>query len=100
MTAQLYVAQVSAKDQRNQNQTRPMRNQPKNREIKTTHTHEKSTQRTHREIKPTHTYEKSNQRTHREIKTQNTNHNPKVQKSNGTNKSTNPRFMRRKEIEH
>ena len=48
MTAQLYVAQVSAKDQRNQNQTRPMRNQPKNREIKTTHTHEKSTQRTQR----------------------------------------------------
>ena len=51
ITAQLYVAQVSAKDQRNQNQPRPMRNQPKNGEIKTTHTHEKLTQRTHREIK-------------------------------------------------
>ena len=50
--------------------------------------------------KPTHTHEKSNQRTHREIKTQNINHNPKVQKSNSTNKSTKPRFMRRKEIEH
>ena len=48
----------------------------------------------------THTHEKSNQRTHREIKTENTNHNPKLQKSNSTKKSTNPRFMRQKEIEH
>ena len=58
-----------------------MRNQPKE------HT---------KKSKPTHTHEKSNQRTHREIKTQNTNHNPKLQKSNSTNKSTNPRFNKTK----
>ena len=34
---------------------------------------------------------------HKEIKTLNTNHNPNLQKSNSINKSTNPRFMRRKE---
>ena len=73
------------KEQRNHIQPIPIRNQPKE------HT-EKS--------KPTHTHEKSNLRTHREIKTQNTNHNPKLKKSNSTNKSTNPRFIRRKEIEH
>ena len=73
------------KEQRNHIQTIPIRNQPKE------HT-EKS--------KPTHTHEKSNLGTHREIKTQNTNHNPKLKKSNSTNKSTNPRFIRRKEIEH
>ena len=73
------------KEQRNHIQPIPMRNQPKE------HT-EKS--------KPTQTHEKSNQRTHRKIKTQNTNHDPKLQKSNSTNKSTSPRFMRRKEVEH
>ena len=59
-----------------------MRNQPKNREIKT-----KKTQiRPMRinpgsvQIKTTHTHDKSTQRTHRKIITHKTNHNPKLQK--------------------
>ena len=73
----------STKEQRNQNNPYPWEINPKNREL----------------ITNPYPWEIT-QRTHREIKTQNTNHNPKLQKSNSTNKSTNPRFMRRKEIEH
>ena len=96
----IQIHEKSTKEQRNQNQPKPMRNQPKNREIKTTHIHKKSTKEHTKKSKSTHTHEKSNQITHKEIKTQNTNHNPKLQKSNSTNKSTNTRFMRRKGIEH
>ena len=87
-----------------------MRNQPKHREIKTNpdlweinqriekpkliNTHEESTQRTEKSKPSPIIYQPKE---HREIKTQNTNHNPNLQKSNSTNKSTNPRFMRRKE---
>ena len=72
------------KEQTNHNQPIPMRNQPKeHREIKTNSYP--------REINPMNTQRNQNPR-HK--------HNPKLQKSNSTNKSTNPRFMRRKEIEH
>ena len=90
----------STTEQRNQNNPYPWEINPKNREIISNpypwETNPKNTEKS----KPTQTHEKSNQRTHRKIKTQNTNHDPKLQKSNSTNKSTSPRFMRRKEVEH
>ena len=61
------IHEKSIKEQRNQNQLKPMRINPSSVQIKTIHTHEKSTQRTHRKII-----------THK------TNHNPKLQKDRKT----------------
>ena len=109
------IHEKSTKEQRNQNQPRPMRiNQrtekskqpipikinPKNREIiSNTYPWEinpKNTQRNQNQLKPMRNQTKEHTEKSKP-KTQNTNHNPKLQKSN---KSTNPRFMRRKEVEH
>ena len=59
-----------------------MRNQLKNREIKTKKTQIRPMRINpgSAQIKTTHTHEKSTQRTHRKIITHKTNHNPKLQK--------------------
>ena len=79
------IHEKSTKEQRNQNQPRPMRINQRT---------EKSKQPIHMRNQP------KEQRNHIQpipIRNQPKEH---TQKSNSTNKSTNPRFMRRKEVEH
>ena len=80
------IHEKSTKEQRNQNQPRPKRNQLKNREIKTN-------------LDPWEIKPKNTQRN------QNPKHKPQTTSQNYRNKiaqisPTNPRFMRRKGIEH